>query len=88
MTALSIKINQLNKLAQPTEPYLNNYYEYRKLLIAQFTKLLLQIRLAHFCGSKSKLRNDWYHQIQVIGYQSPSPVQYPRQTGFLSQRRL
>ena len=84
MTALSTKlnqlnklINQLNKLAQPTEPYLNNYYEYRKILIAQFTKLFLQIMLAHFCGSKNRIRNDLYHQIDVVGYQSPLPVQYP-----------
>ena len=65
MTALSTKLNQLNKLinqltklAQPTEPYLNNYYEYRKIFIAQFTKLFLQIMLAHLCGSKNKIRND------------------------------
>ena len=58
MTALSTKNNQLYKLAQPTEPYLNNYCEYRKILIAQFTKLFLQIMLAHFCGSKCKIRND------------------------------
>ena len=77
MTALSTKINQLYKLAQATEPYLNNCYEYRKILVAQFTELFLQIMLAHFCGSKCKLRNDIYHQIQVVGYQSPSPVQYP-----------
>ena len=77
MTALSKNINQLYKLAQPTEPYINNYYEYQKILSAQFTKLFLQIMLAHFCGSKSKIRNNWYHQIQVVSYQSPSPVQYP-----------
>ena len=61
MTALSANIYHLNKLAQPTEPYLNNYYEYRKILIVQFTKLFLQIMLAHLCVSKSKIRNDLYH---------------------------
>ena len=77
MTALSTKNNQLKKLAQPTERYLNNYYEYRNILIAEFTKVFLHIMLAHVCGSKNKIRNYSYHQIQVVGYQSPSPVQYP-----------
>ena len=56
VTALSTKINQLYKLAQQTEPYLNNCCEYRNILIAQFTKLFLQIMLAHFRGSKCKIR--------------------------------
>ena len=77
MTALSTNIKQLNRLIQPAEPYINNYHEYRNILFAQFTKLFLQVILAHFCGSKHKIRNDWYHQIQVVGYQSASPVQYP-----------
>ena len=62
---------------QPAEPYINNYYEYRNILIAQFTKLFLQAILAHFCGSKNKIRNDWYHQILVVGYQPASPIHYP-----------
>ena len=77
MAALSTNIKQLNKLIQPAELYLNNYYEYRNILIAHFTKLFLQVILTHFCGSKNKIRNDWCHQIQVVGYQSASPIQYP-----------
>ena len=77
MTALSTKTNHFNKLTQPTEPYIDNYYEYRNTLIAQFTKLFLQVMLALICGSKNKIRNYWYHHIQIVGYQPASPVQYP-----------